>query len=94
MLLLFLDLVHLGELLLRISVYELLNDHIASTNTDDKLPVQDLGIDLSRTEYVVTVSELFDGHWAVGLVNVLTYHLIEQVTSRHDLWNRCDNRIV
>ena len=71
------DLVHLC---LCVSSNELLDDHKSTTHTNNELAIQDLGVDLLRSEQVETVSNLSDWDWAVCLVDVVTKHLIEQVT--------------
>ena len=84
-----LKLVNLGQLLLRIGVYELLDDHVATTDTDDKLAIENLRVDLPGTEYVVAIAEFLDRNWTVCLVDVLTNHLVKQVTLRHGFrWGR------
>ena len=80
-----LSIAHIGDLVhFNVSVrsYELLDDHEPSAHSDDKLSVQDLGIDLLGTEEVESVSQLPDGHGAVSLVDVVAEHLVEQVSLR------------
>ena len=79
------DPVDLVELLLCVGAYEFLNNHVAPAHTDDQLAVEDLSVDLASTEYVVAVAELLNGHRAVGLVDVLADHLIQNVAFWHNL---------
>lgn len=84
-----LKLVNLGQLLLRIGVYELLDDHVATTDTDDELAIENLRVDLPGTEYVVAIAKFLDRDWTVCLVDVLTNHLVKQVTLGHGFrWGR------
>lgn len=84
-----LELVDLGQLLLRIGVYELFYDHVATTDTDDKLAIENLGVDLPGTENVVTIAKFLDRDWTVCLVDVLTNHLVKQVALGHGFgWGR------
>lgn len=69
--------------MLRIGVNELLDDHVATTDTDDKLAIENLGVDLSCPEYVVTIAKFLDRNRAVGLVDILSYHLVKQVALGH-----------
>lgn len=78
-----LELVDLGQLLLRIGVNELLDDHVPATDTDDKFAIENLGVDLPGSEYVVTITEFLDRDRAVSLVDVLSNHLIKQITLGH-----------
>lgn len=84
------NLVKLGELLLRIGVNELFDDHVPAAHSDDELAVQDFSVDLSRTEDVVPATQFLDGHRAVGLMNVLSDHLVKEVALGDDLrgWSR------
>lgn len=70
------DLVNLGQFLLRVCVNELLDDHVAATDTDDQFPIEDLCIYFPRTKYVISVAQFLNGHGAVGLMDILPYHFI------------------
>ena len=90
-----LELVDLGQLLLRIGINELLDYHVAATDSDDKLAIKNLGVDLPGSEYVVAIAESLDRDRTISLVDILSDHLIKQVTLGHGfrwsrLWLLCD----
>lgn len=68
------DLIHLG---LGISSDELFDNHESTTNTNDELAIQNLGVDLLRTKEIETVSNFSYWHRAVCLVDVMAKHLIK-----------------
>lgn len=81
---------HLEQLSILVSSNKLFNNHETSTNTDNQFTVHDLCINLSCTEQVETVSKLFDWNKTIGLVDVVTKHLIEEITLWHvEDWLLC-----
>ena len=71
---------HLAEFVVRIGAYELVNDHIAATNSDNQLAVEHLGIDFARSEHVVSVSKTLDWHRATRFLDVIAKQLIQEVS--------------
>lgn len=81
---------HLEQLSILVSSNKLFNNHETSTDTDDQFTVHDLCINLSCTEQVETVSELLDWNKTISLVDVVTKHLIEEITLWHvEDWLLC-----
>ena len=77
---------HFGELehlCISVGGDELFNDHETSTDSNDQLTVQDLGINLLCTEKIESISNLSDRHRAVSLIDVVGKHLIENITLWH-----------
>lgn len=74
---------HALQLVISISRNELLNDHEASTNTDDKLAVENLSVDLLGSEPVLATSDLAQRNRAVGCIDVASQHLVEGITLRN-----------
>ena len=77
---------HLGDLEhLSVSVGgdELLDDHESSSDSDNQLSVEDLGVNLLGSEQVEPIADLADWYWAVSLVDIMGQHLIYQVSLGH-----------
>lgn len=70
-------LVKLNHFFLSVSANELLDDHVATTHTDHQLAIQNLGINLLRSEQVIPITQFLDGDRASRLIDVLAKHLIE-----------------
>lgn len=75
--------VYLLQLVVGISGNELFDDHEAATDTNNQLAVKNLRVNLLRTEPILTAANLTQRHRAVGRVDVLAEHLIEDVTLGH-----------
>lgn len=72
-----------GHLSISICGDELFDDHKTSTDSNNQLTIQDLGINLLGSEQIESISNLSNWHWAVSLVDVVGEHLIEYVTLWH-----------
>ena len=77
---------NLGHFCICIGGNELFNDHVSTSYSDNQLSVQDLGINLLGSKQIETISKFPDRNWAVGLVHVVTQHLIKNIT----LWSNVD----
>lgn len=62
--------------------HELFDDHETTANTNNQLSVENLRVNLFGTEPVLTATNLAKRYRAVSSVDVLTKHLIEDVTLR------------
>ena len=71
------DLIHFG---FGVGGNELLDDHESAAHSDDQLAVQDFRVNLLGSEKIETISDLSDWNGAVCLVDVVTEHLVEQVS--------------
>lgn len=58
---------------------ELLDNHVAAANSDDKLTVKNFSINLPSTEKIIPFTELFDWDWAARFIDVLAKHLVQNV---------------
>jgi len=74
---------YLVHLTVSISSDKLFDDHESTSDSDDQLSVQDLGVNLLGSEQIESISDLSDWNRAVGLVDVVAQHLIENITLWH-----------
>ena len=70
----------LAHFLLSISTDKLLNDHEATTHTDDKSAIEYLSKNFPCSKHVETVSKTLNRYWTPSLVNVAPQKLIEHIT--------------
>ena len=83
-------LIQLSQFLLSIRIDKFFDNHVPSTDSNNKLSIEDLSIDLSGTEDIVTIAKFLYRDWTVSLMDVLTNHLIKEITLRDQFrrWGR------
>lgn len=74
---------HFKKLGILICGNELFNDHETTTNSDNQFSIKNLSKDFLCTEEIESISKLFDGNKTVGLIDVMTKHLIKEITLWH-----------
>ena len=78
--LLFSDSFQLLDLLLCVGFNEFLDDHVASSDSDDELAVDDLSVNLTGSEHVETIAESSDWDGAAGNAEEVSEQFINLVS--------------
>jgi len=67
---------------LRISIgsNKFLDDHVSTAHPDDQFAIQNLCVDLLSSKEVESIAQLPNGDRAIGLVKVVTEHLVKDVS--------------
>lgn len=71
----------LSLFLVDVALNKLREAHVASTDSDDQLVVENLGVDFLGAEQVVTKFKTADGHLNIHFVDVLGQQLVHLITS-------------
>lgn len=81
---------NIGKLFLSVLFDELIDDNVATADTDDQSAVQLLGINLLRPEQIIAVREFLDRHGAAILIEGLTEKVVQGIASGNILdFDRC-----
>ena len=59
---------------------ELLDNHEATTDTNDESAIEHLSKDLASTEHIEAITQALNGNWTAGLIDVITEQLIQHVS--------------